>query len=405
MLMKQLLAGKVQLSRAVIVLWYITAAAAVAGLFVSLPGYYQWYVVQPMRLHFTQTQMTLAILGGITSIAGVLLCILLSAFLFFRKPGEKASMYVSFYLLANSLLLFGPSELIEYQLVHTIGTISWRIQAGVFVPMMIVLLLTFPNGIITPARFRWLIPVSCLSSLLSAFAPTSELWTFSSPMNMVSAVLIILAVGAQVYRYLRKATPVERQQMKLVVYGLVLQIFLFVISSVFFTQIPSDDRAHLRADGLVSNFLWWVALIILPVSFTMAVVRSHLWDIDVVIRRTVIYGALTITLTAVYAITVVLMQGVFQIIAGHDSPIAVVLSTLVIASLFYPFRRRIQSIIDRRFFRSKYNAEQTLASFQQRMRGRIDLEQVEGELTTLVQATIQPEWTALWMRRPRKKGE
>jgi hypothetical protein len=204
-------------------------------------------------------------------------------------------------------------------------------------------------------------------------------------------------VGIQVYRYRRLYTPVERQQTKLVVYGLGLWIALFLLAAYL------DDYLHNQP--ATAPLLWWLpfkdvlftlSVNILPVAFTLAIMRYRLYDIDIIIRRTLLYSVLTLTLGLVYVGCILLTRVLVAPVIG-GSELAIVASTLVIAALFNPLRRRIQSVIDKRFYRRKYDAAKVLASFGATVRDETDLERLTAEMLRVVNETMQPEFVGLWL--------
>jgi hypothetical protein len=137
---------------------------------------------------------------------------------------------------------------------------------------------------------------------------------------------------------------------------------------------------------------------LIPLSIGVAVLRSHLFDIDVLINRTLVYGSLTATLLALYFGGIVVLQRLFVVLTGERSTLAVVASTLVIAALFNPLRRRIQTFIDRRFYRRKYDARKTLEAFSEKLRDEVDLEALSDDLVGMVAETMQPTHASLWLR-------
>jgi hypothetical protein len=150
--------------------------------------------------------------------------------------------------------------------------------------------------------------------------------------------------------------------------------------------------------------LWWLYLNVLPIGFTLAIIRSRLWDIDIVIRRTLVYGALTLTLGLMYIGCILISRALVAPYLG-GSELAIVVSTLAIAALFNPLRRRIQTIIDRRFYRRKYDAAKVLAAFARTARDETDLERLTAELLHVLDQTMKPEFVGLWLPDPQARSE
>ena len=174
--------------------------------------------------------------------------------------------------------------------------------------------------------------------------------------------------------------------------------FLFAAAPIL--TFPISDLLPGIVGGLVIGWL----LICLPAAIGIAVLRYRLYDIDVVINRALVYGTLTASLAAVYLGSVVGLQRLLSPVTGEGNQLAVVASTLLIAALFQPLRRRLQGFIDRRFYRNKYDARKTLESFSAKLRGASDLDALNGELLGVVGETVQPEHASLWLRGPGGKA-
>ena len=200
----------------------------------------------------------------------------------------------------------------------------------------------------------------------------------------------LFAVAAMITR-MDQARGAERQQLKWFVYTVTLLVLGFLAALLGFGQHSVAWNIGIAA----FNFL--------PIAAGIAILRYRLYDIDFVINRTLVYGTLTAALALVYVASIVLFQGLFRALTGGTSQLAVVASTLAIAALFVPLRRRVQAFIDRRFYRRKYDIATTLQAFNVRLRNEVDLDSVADDLVEVVEETMQPAHVSLWLRPPDTK--
>ena len=214
---------------------------------------------------------------------------------------------------------------------------------------------------------------------MSAFAVVSVIFTS-----------ILLSALSIVVRY-RRATGAERQQLKWFALAAVLAGAVIIGHLLFVDMVLPE--AFL-------NLLDTVTITGLYVAVGIAILRYRLYDIDVVINRTLVYGSLTATLVLVYFGSVVGLQYLFRALTGQESQLAIVASTLAIAALFNPLRRRVQAVVDRLFYRRKYDAAKTLETFSAKLRDETDLDEVNSDLVRVVRNTMQPEHVTLWLREP-----
>lgn len=266
--------------------------------------------------------------------------------------------------------------------------------------LAIIFLNIFPSGRFPATwagRLFWLGSVALFIVILasSVFGSRVEewLWPVSSG---VTISLLGLGVVSQAYRYMRVSGPVERQQTRWVVASMALVIFwLFAIyqNTPFRSWNPwAGPWALLQIFGTL------LVVALLPLSIARAILRYHLWDIDVIVRKTLVYALLTGFLLVVYFTSIVLLQGIFSRITGQESTLATILSTLLIAALFLPVRRRTQRVIDRRFYRRKYDAQKTLERFALTARDETNLDRLTAELLRVIQETMEPEHVSIWLK-------
>jgi hypothetical protein len=208
---------------------------------------------------------------------------------------------------------------------------------------------------------------------------------------LVSLGTITTLGTASLFVRYRRAAAVERQQIKWLLFACVIFTIMYVSTSLTYQDSNSNK--------VMNALVFLVGMPMIPVTIAFAILRHRLWDIDVIIRKTLVYAALTASLALVFFGGVTLLQQVVGRITGtENSPVAIVLSTLAIAALFSPLRRRIQAFIDRRFYRRKYNAEQALADFAASARSETDLDALSSKLVELVSQTVQPVRVTLWLK-------
>jgi hypothetical protein len=261
--------------------------------------------------------------------------------------------------------------------------------------------LLFPNGRFVPRWARWAAVLFATHEVFYWLFPRSIFNIARSFPFLDFAVLTTfacIAIGSQMYRYRYVSSPAERQQTKWVVFGLVSAGLGAIAFELSIPGSPLGQFGPLLALALEAGLFG--SLLLIPLSIGVAIVHDRLWDIDIVIRRTLVYGILTASLALVYFGGVAVAQAVFHAFTGQERQpqLAVVVSTLVIAALFNPLRGRIKSFIDKRFYRSKYDARKTLEAFSATLNQETDLDALSDDLLTVVRGTMQPTHVSLWLR-------
>jgi hypothetical protein len=220
-------------------------------------------------------------------------------------------------------------------------------------------------------------------------SPAGRLALIVQGSTFMSAIYFPLLLLSTFSSY-RTSNIQEKRQVRWMMWSLVISLVPYLV----FTVIPSLLGMNFQLANPLLGLLWCTV----PTSFAIAVLRERLFDIDVIIHRTLIYSALTVTLGAIYFFSILLLQGIFQVFTGqHQPPLATVLSTLMIAALFTPLRRRIQNDIDRRFYRRKYDAEKMLKAFGLTVRNEVELERLTERLLDVVEETMEPQSLSLWI--------
>ncbi|HEX2348139.1 MAG TPA: hypothetical protein VHI51_06850, partial [Ktedonobacterales bacterium] len=305
----------------------------------------------------------------------------LALILFWRRPNDWMALLVAYFIVIfpiNNLSSLLPQGM-------SLGVVSNPLLAAALgLPTIIVgysIFLLFPTGRFAP-RWSWVLLIAWVVWYLPAhLLPDAQ----QGALVIGYPVFYGCAIACLVYRYVRVSTPIERQQMKWVAFGLAV---LLVANQLFW--LPQG----MPPLYLLGSFLFYLlSLLFLPITFLVALQRYRLYDIDQFINQTLVYGSLTAALAGIYLLGVVGVQRVLNLVVGHasdTSPPLIVATTLLIAVLFQPLRRVIQATIDRRFYRRKVDAERTLAAFGATVRNEVELEQVREQLLAVVNETMQP---------------
>ena len=320
---------------------------------------------------------------------------------------------------ATYALLTHPGSLPAGDFIASLAVHLWHPGLG----FLVFSFLLFPHGRLPSGRWlivAWVSAISCVAALVSGMLEYEFLYEYTWPENMsfvrplftgpvaegatkvfwYSSMVILamlFASGASLVLRLRRSVGEERQQLKWVVYSVALLTI----------AVPSTILVIIVLQSLESVRVFFAVLFpLIPISVGIAILKYRLYDIDLIINRTLVYGSLTVMLVALYFGGIVVLQRVFVALTGQQSTLAVVASTLLIAALFTPLRRRIQGFIDRSFYRRKYDARKTLEAFSVKLRDETDLRMLNDDLVAVVRDSMQPAHVSLWLRpKTTPKGE
>jgi hypothetical protein len=365
-------------------LWIALALVSLAIFFGSLPVYaaqLQTICTDPSGTACTYLQLTpeqAGMLKGIglslgayatfmvaLTLATVVVSVVVSTLIIWRRPDDRMAL-----LVALALVTFGPITLASSV---ASSPSPWQVPNECLyilaLTLFVLVFLLFPSGRFVPRWTRWTLAVFLVGQVPFTFFTTAP-FTQNTGVAQVGYFLLLgevaLLAVVQLYRYRRVSSPLERQQTKWVVFGLAVPIIVFVGGTVLYLIFPVLAEAHSPYGApyqLALNVISDGLVLLIPLSFGFAMLRSRLWDIDVLINRTLVYGTLTVLLALVYFGLIFGLQYLLLGIISQHNDVAIGVSTLVIAALFQPLRHRIQAIIDRRFYRQKYDATQIVETF------------------------------------------
>ncbi|HEX9133393.1 MAG TPA: hypothetical protein VF844_13970 [Ktedonobacteraceae bacterium] len=326
------------------------------------------------------------------TIALAFLCFVVSAVIFWRKSDDWMALLVALAVVATVTLngdVYGMNMNSAWGVLDMVLSV---IGTGVYV----LALALFPDGRFVPRGMRWLLLIWFVAGLISFM---SNVYTL-----VWHAALVVLMI-AQVYRHRTALDPLQRQQGKWLLFGGSVAVIIIVGLTVPPYLFPSLGQAG-SFYQLIMLPAYLVISFTLPLCIGIAILRYRLYDIDIIIHRTLVYSTLTVLLAAVYEVSVFTLQsltGGLTLIRGNQ--LAIVASTLLIGVLFKPLNDRTRALIDRRFYRRKYDAARTIAAFNTTIRDEVDLNQLCTKLVAVANETMQPAHVSLWLCPPTRYSE
>lgn len=344
-----------------------------------------------------------ALLQLAPTILFAVVCVAVGALIFWRRSYELMAYASSLWLVTFGLTLF------EEEVRATGAAYPWLQPAALVliwlggVILLPLFFCIFPNGRFAPrwTKWAWLI----ISALFVSMGTAAEIVpgfdaTYDAFAGYLWMAMVLGSIAIQFYRYRYLSTVNERQQTKWVVFAFLVivavNVTMLLVNPLFldFTVQQGDNAVR----NIIGNATASFPYLMIPIGIGISILRHRLFDIDVIIRRTVQYSLVTAMLAAVYFGSITLIQGSITAVTGTQSPLAIVLSTLLVAALFNPLRRRVQTAVDRRFYRQKYDTQQVLAQFAQTARDEVEIDVLQAELVQVVQETMQPEQISVWVK-------
>jgi len=391
--------------------WVGAALLAFGILIVSIPGYLaspflgvleENLILEPGTLAFQLAQATLlaSYLGAVCSVG-------LAVFLFLKKSSNPMGLFLAYYLLGHGILFAGPIEMLAPFWEAAPWVNSFVLLPLFSGPSTVALIALFPDGRFVPPWSRWLIPLSFLSlpgSLLYADNFLSLEAKLPGGVNTIlevglvgiSIIVVSAAVYAQVHRYRFVSTPVQRQQTKWVLYGFALWLGINIVTSLGWMnalQLPEGSPVPVWLP--VGTLVWVTSTLILPVSLTISIMRFRLFEIDLIISRTLVYGVLTVIVVGIYALSVGTLGVLFQ---AQGNLIIALFATGLVAVLFQPMRERLQTAVNRLYYGERDDPMTALSRLGKRLEAAIAPDVVLPTLIKAIAQTLKLPYVAISLR-------
>jgi len=381
--------------------WYLLAVVTLSILIASIPGYLyilqngfysNIFVVAPSVLN---SVINFSVV--ITSFSAALLSIGLAWVVFRNKPNERMAVFLSFYLLAYGVGFAGPIEALTFLWPEMVTKLFLMITSALIGPPTMVLFASFPDGKFLPPWTRWLvlgsIPIIPLSYTFgSAFSTaTPSIWVW---LGLVLGLGLFLgAIYAQIYRYRKVSNIVERQQTKWVIYGFSLWFLFVLVSSFPYSKMQSLPPGSIIPTWMqLTGLMWSASWIFIPASLTIAVTRYRLYDIDILINRTLVYGLLTATTMGIYVLTVGYLGNLLQ---DQNRSIIAFLTTGLVALLFQPVRERLQSAVNRLMYGERSDPVSVLSKLGKQLEETLSPREALDAMVATIARTLKLPYVAI----------
>jgi hypothetical protein len=390
--------------------WLVVLVLTIGLFSASIPAYYDYLVnlsdpdLEPAAVRANLEAMGISVDFYAAyllwvSVASAIVWVAAGVVVFWRGSDRWMALFTSLSLITSGAFTINDGPIV---LANQYPNVWLPVQSLGFIgsASLVLLFFLFPDGRFVPRWTRWMAVFWAAHEVVYYFFPGSPLdisRSFPSIEFVTIVAVACTAAGSQYYRYRSVLGTVQRQQTKWVVFGTVMAMLGAVGFALALYTSPSlrqyGEPSALAIEAGLSG-----SLLLVPLSIGVAILRYRLWDIDLIVNRTLVYSAVTTILGLVFFGGVTLLQGAFRALTGQGSQLAVVASTLAIAALFEPLRRRVHSFIDRRFYRKKYDAAKTLHNLSAKLRDETDLDALSEDLVGAVRETMQPTHVSLWLR-------
>lgn len=384
------------------VLWVILFIVSIGILIASLPSYARH--ISNVQFNTVEASpafvKAMRIASVLASIATACLCLVLSAILFWRKRDEAMATFASFFLLGYGIIMAGPLEALNAFQPGEFTSLVYSIQSALIITPIMLIFCLFPNGRFVPHWTRFAVLASLVYIPLGFSLTQADLFSFKNPLTALVGfgyfVFIPLGLYAQVFRYRRVSTLQERQQTKWFVYGLALWLALGILVSIPYVVLQNLPMGAPQPWwSLLSQLGWFITLMVLPLSLAIAVMRYRLWDVDLLINRTLVYGALTAIIIGIY---ILLVGGFSQLFQSSGNLFVSLLATGLIAVLFQPLRERLQRAINRMVYGERDNPISVLTKLGERLEATVAPEFILPTIAESISQALRLPYVAVMLK-------